>query len=310
MDLSSAPRFVARGYAALESGVLALRGGGSLGTLKVAAIGAVFLGGALFVLACLDPTSMVRRSTDDYARGLDDRLRVLRKKPHGARIAALQAVAMLGVVAVAVQLAKPQVALLAVLVAAGPSVYLKVAVVRRRAAIEESVHGFALNLANAMRTTGNIGDSIRTASKITGGPLGEEIEQMLAQMRLGGSLEDALEDLAKRGNALALDVLVSALLIGRKTGGDLPQLMEATASSLREIHRLEAMAAKMMADPKHSFLMMASSIPLGFFGLKLLMPMVVDPFLATPKGQSVLVTCVIAFAFAALAGWKIVKVDV
>jgi len=278
--------------------------------VKAAALGAVFLLLFFVVLAGLDPTSAVRKSANEHAARLDERLHVLRKERSGARIAALQAVAVLGVIALGVQLGKPALGLLAFLIAVGPSIYLEAAVKARRRALETQVHGFALNLANAMRTTANIGDSIRIASQLTGGPLGQEIEVMLAQMSVGGSLEEALEDLAKRVNAQALDVLVTALVIGRKTGGDLPRLMEGTAASLREIHRLEAFAAKVMSDPRRSFAMMAAAPPLGFLGVKRLLAMVVDPFLATPQGQQAIASCCVAYVVCLLAGWSFVKVDI
>ena len=308
MLLSSLPQLLERARSAVASAT----NGGSETThvLKVAAIGGCVLTAFVTVLALLDPSSAVRRSASDYVRKLDERLHVLRKEPRGARVLAMQMVLIALVIVVAAQLGKPVLLILAAVVAAAPPLYLDGAVAKRRATIEGQVHGFALNLSSTMRTTANIGDSIRVASKIAGGPLGEEVEVLLAQMGFGSSLDDALEDLARRGNVLALDVLVTALLMARKTGGDVPMLMETTAASLREIHRLEALAAKLMTEPKRAFAMMALAPPLGFFGMKQLLPMIFDRFVDTENGHRVLLICIIGYVVCLLMGWKFVKVAI
>ncbi len=310
MLLSSLPQLLERARSAIASASATHGGTEMTRVLKGAAICGCVLAAFITVLALFDPSSAVRRFACDYTRKLDARLHVLRKEPGGARVLAMQIVLVAVVLVVAAQLGKPSLLVFAAAVAAAPSLYLDGAVAKRRATIEGQVHGFALNLASTMRTTANIGDSIRVASKIAGGPLGEEVEVLLAQMGFGSSLDDALEDLARRGNVLALDVLVTALLMARKTGGDVPLLMETTAASLREIHRLEALAAKLMTEPKRAFAMMALAPPLGFFGMKHLLPMVFDRFLDTENGHRVLLICIIGYVVCLLMGWKFVKVAI
>ena len=282
----------------------------NLGTLKSAAIVLAFATGLLVVRAAVDPRSVLRDRLFRYAARLDDELATLRRARKGNAIAALQVVAIATATALAIALHLWQFLLVGMACALGPPLWLDALVAQRNRVLQDQVNGFALSLSSAMRTTANITDALRIASRVTGGPLGEEIEIMLAQMSLGASLDDTLEDLALRAPVPAIEVLTMALLIGRKTGGDLPRLMETTATSLREIQKLEAVSVKALSDSKRGFIMLAATVPAGFFGFKLLMPMVVNPFLASPGGQQAIVYSIAAYALCLMLGWKMVQVDV
>ena len=71
-------------------------------------------------------------------------------------------------------------------------------------------------------------------------PLKEEVELATKEMRVGSSLDQALLNMAGRVGSRQLDSALSAVLIGRQIGGDLPHILETTASTLREMARLEA----------------------------------------------------------------------
>ena len=70
-------------------------------------------------------------------------------------------------------------------------------------------------------------------------PLREHVHSVNQAVRLGTSLDDALGDLAARTALPAFSVAISALLIARRCGGDLPRVLESAAAGLREDARLE-----------------------------------------------------------------------
>ena len=107
-------------------------------------------------------------------------------------------------------------------------------------------------LANTLKTTANLGDAVRFSLEVTSKPMHQEIDVALREVRVGSTLEEALLAAASRARSPALDVVVSALLIGQRTGGDLPRILEGTAASLRELKRLEEFTDRVTRSSKQS----------------------------------------------------------
>jgi tight adherence protein B len=70
-------------------------------------------------------------------------------------------------------------------------------------------------------------------------PLRQELELAVKQMRLGTTVEQALLHMSGRVGCKQLDTALSAILIGREVGGNLPSILETTAEVMREMARLE-----------------------------------------------------------------------
>jgi tight adherence protein B len=121
---------------------------------------------------------------------------------------------------------------------------------RRVLAIEAQIDGFLLALANALKATPSLGDAFRSVGTLLPDPLREDIATAVKEMRFGATLEQALTLMASRVNSRQLDSALSAVLIGRQVGGNLPKILEATANSLREMARLEGVVRTKTAEGK------------------------------------------------------------
>jgi len=145
---------------------------------------------------------------------------------------------------------------------------------------------------------------------VTAKPLKEELETALKQVRVGSTMEEALLAMTARAQSTSLDVVVSALLIGRQTGGDLPRILEGTASSLRELKRLEEMTEKVTTGARQSLLIAAGITAC----LALLLPRVVpgffDPLRDTVKGQIVVAQCALMYFTALYLGYRFTRMDI
>lgn len=175
--------------------------------------------------------------------------------------------------------------LVALGVAIAPPIAIRRQITARRAKIDDQSHGFALALANALKATASIGDAMRGATDVTAAPLKQELQTVLRQVGVGSTMEEALLALSTRVQSTALDVVVSALLIGRQTGGDLPRILEGTASSLRDLKRLEGLTDKVTRSAKQSLAVSATVTGGIAIMLPRMFPGFLDPLKNTLKGQ-------------------------
>jgi tight adherence protein B len=276
--------------------------------MKLLGLGLAWAGTAGIVyLSTVHPRGLLRRMASDYVAGLDADFRAMFLPQRGAALAWLQVLVVVS--CVAVHAVKPAPAFLtAAFLAAGlPRAIVTRLVQRRRARIDEQANGFSLALSNSLRTTASVGEALRFTAEVTAKPLREEIETALREIHVGSTVEEALLATAGRSCSPALDVVVSALLIGQKTGGDLPRILEGTAGSLRELKRLEEHTDKVLRGAKISLAMttgltavlagvMARFVP-GFF----------DPLLRTTHGRVILIQCAAAYLFALYLGWRFTR---
>src|SRR4029078_11584582 len=70
-------------------------------------------------------------------------------------------------------------------------------------------------------------------------PIRSEVDLALKEMKVGSTLDQALLHMASRVGSRQLHYALSSILIGRQVGGNLPKVLETTATTLREMKRLE-----------------------------------------------------------------------
>ncbi len=275
--------------------------------------GVVALSSALFIYSyatLANPKSMGRLLFEGYVESLNADFRVLYEKERGRAVAIGQALFVAAGMAAAVVRFDVKLVVAAVVAAIFPAKIIRVLVTKRRAKLDEQLHGFALNLANALRTTANIGDALRMTISVTSAPLSQDLTVMMKHVGLGTALDDALLQVAERLRIAGLDVLVSALLIGRRTGGDVPWLLEKTAGSLREMKRIDAYASKLLLQPKIAFYCAAACVGgAGVYCTKA-MPLIFGPLLHTAEGRAFIGTFAALFVACLIVGYSITKVKV
>ena len=224
-----------------------------LPALKALAV-LVFAGGlgALAWSVMADPDNALHRAWSRYCGSLEMKLyRAFVFRP-GQPIAILQLLGLFAALAVALLTPFPRIycALVAVLVAVGPPMVLSYQLRQRVAKIDTQVEGFLVSVANALKSRPAVGDAIASVLALTPLPLRQELELSVKQMRLGSSVEQALVVMGSRVGSKQLDLALSALLIGRQVGGNLPTIIETTAAAMREMARLEGVVRTKTAEGK------------------------------------------------------------
>jgi tight adherence protein B len=284
---------------------------GELPALKIVALALLWLGIAAAVyFASTDPRGAARRMATAYAAGIDAQLHGLFAAPRGAHIAWSQACATMALLATYAFIPTSALVYVALAVIVIPKVYLGRLVRKRRRSIDDQTNGFTLALANALKTTASIGDALRITVDVTQKPLRQELETALKQVRVGSTLEDALLGMSARAAAPSLDIVISTLLIGRQTGGDLPRILEGVAASLRELKRLEEMTEKTSNSAKQSVGLAAAIVVALALMLPQVMPGFFDPLRDTVKGQLIALQCVVVFFLALFLAYRFTRFNI
>jgi tight adherence protein B len=120
------------------------------------------------------------------------------------------------------------------IVAMVPYVVLSRAARKRGEAVQRQLADVLMVLASALRAGHSFLQALDTVSKEVGDPAASEFGRALAEMRLGRSVDDALTALAQRIGSQDLDWAVTAISIQRRVGGNLAEVLETLAGTIRE----------------------------------------------------------------------------
>jgi tight adherence protein B len=153
--------------------------------------------------------------------------------------------------------------------ASGP-VAIHVWIGRRRtasaAAIERQLREAVLALAAGVRAGRSIRGALEEAARDAEPPLSEELDAVLRGLEIGEPIEAALGRLAARLDLSDVRLLVTALSVHRRSGGDLPGLLDELADVIGQ--RLDARreARALTAQGRASGVVLAA-LPVAFVAL-------------------------------------------
>lgn len=243
--------------------------------------------GAASAIGASDPDGLPRRLVARYAAHLDRGLRAVRSTTSGIVVARIQAIVSALLLLGAYFLRDVTVACVAPLVVIFPLVSLDNAWRKRVARCEEQLSGWLVMFANSLRATPSMGEGLASSAELAGGPLGEELDIVVKEARLGTSMDEALLAFARRLDSPLVSGAVAALVIARQTGGDLGPVLEETAGSLREMQRLEGVLRAKTAEARaQAYIMLA--IPFLVVGaIYWVDPAWLEPLGNTPMGYAI-----------------------
>lgn len=280
--------------------------------LKWGGVALIFLGLLIGAFASTaDRQGVVMRYWARYCTSLESKLRLMFIWTPGSQIALGQVVAGVVVLALHVGIGlDPYWWILLLLIAFGPSRYIENMRKKRVLALEDQVDGFLTALANALKATPSVANSFMGIQPLLPVPIREEVELCVKEMRVGSTLDQALLNMGGRVNSRQLDTALSAVLIGRQLGGDLPRILETTANTMREMIRLEGVVKTKTAEGK------AQLYVLGFFPfafaliLNFMEPGFYDPLKEPIAGWAIAGVAGLCWVVSLILARKVLAVDI
>ena len=181
---------------------------------------------------------------------------------------------------------------------------------RRRAAFNLQLPEALATMSNALRAGFSISQAFDSVVEQGEAPMSEEFAILQRQLRIGMSFEDALESLSQRVGSDDLTLVTTAILVSRKTGGNVTEVFDKIAETIRGRMRIERKVRSLTAQGRLQGIVV-SSMPL-FLGvaMTLIKPDLMLPFLTSLAGVGSVAAVVVLVA----AGWlmirRIIRIDV
>ena len=181
---------------------------------------------------------------------------------------------------------------------------------RRRNKFNMQLPEALATMSNALRAGFSISQAFDSVVEQGENPMSEEFAILQQQLRIGMSFEDALDSMSERVGSDDLTLVTTAILISRKTGGNVTEIFDKISDTIRGRMKIERKVKTLTAQGRMQG-MVVSAMPV-FLGVIMVIvkPELMIPFLCSGIGM----ISVLAMTVLIAVGWwmirKIVKIDV
>ena len=198
----------------------------------------------------------------------------------------------------------------AALGAVGPWVYLGFRAARRRKAFDAAIPDTLQLMSGSLAAGLSLAQAADTVTREGAEPVAGEFRRALVETRLGVPLEDALEGVAERFDSDDLHWTVMAIRIQREVGGNLAELLDTVAATMREREYVRRQVSALSAEGRVSAWVLGA-LP-GLFLVYLLVANrdYVMPLFTDPRGLVLLVGGTLWLAVGVFWMSRLVKVEV
>jgi tight adherence protein B len=192
---------------------------------------------------------------------------------------------------------------------AGPGLSLRFLVTRRRKRFVAQLPDALNNLAGSLRAGRSIGQAMDSLSRQTADPMGRELRKIVAELRLGRALPDALADASARVGSDDFGWAVLAMQIQAEVGGNLAELLSQVAATMRARVRLRGEVKALTAEGRASAMMLVIMVPALGAVMYAVNSAYMMPLFTTTVGNIMLGVSTVMIVGGYLWMTKLVKID-
>lgn len=181
---------------------------------------------------------------------------------------------------------------------------------RRRAKFNDQLPEALATMSNALRAGFSISQAFDSVVEQDMKPMSEEFQILQQQLRIGMSFEDALESMSQRVGSEDLTLVTTAILVSRKTGGNVTEIFDKISETIRGRMRIERKVRSMTAQGRmQGIIVSLMPVVLGV-AMTVMKPKMMLPFLMSLKGAAALVIMAVLIVMGWIMIRKITKIDV
>ena len=167
-----------------------------------------------------------------------------------------------------------------------------------------------VNMSNALKAGFSVQQAIELVVREGQNPLAQEFGMFLHQTRVGMRLEEAFDGMQKRVGSDDLALMVAALETARQTGGNLTEVFEKIAHTIRERLRIEMRIRTLTAQGRLQGVIVGAMPLLLAMALFVLDPAMMMTFLRSGFGITLLVVVALLEGVGALVIHRIIRIDI
>ena len=181
---------------------------------------------------------------------------------------------------------------------------------RRRDKFNAQLPEALATMSNALRAGFSISQAFDSVVEQGESPISEEFAILQQQLRIGMGFEEALDSMASRVGSDDFTLVTTAILISRRTGGNVTEIFDKISDTIRGRMKVERKVKTLTAQGRLQGLIV-SAMPF-FLGavMTMIKPGLMIPFLTSTAGVASVTGMVVLIAFGWLMIRKIVKIDV
>lgn len=200
--------------------------------------------------------------------------------------------------------------LLGAVAAATPPLLLSMSMKRRARKLQSQLPDILSVLASSLRSGHSFMQALDMVGKEIGRPGSEEFSRMVAEIRLGRPAEEAMHATAQRIGSEDFDWAVLAVNIQREVGGNLAEILDTVAETIRERETIRRQVQVLSAEGRMSIIILAGlPFVIGLY-IAVVNPSYISVLFTTRIGLFMLITG--SSLLVAGIAWmrKVVKIDV
>jgi tight adherence protein B len=192
----------------------------------------------------------------------------------------------------------------------GPTMYVKITVSRRRAAFSEQLSDVLLLMSGALKAGHSIQQAMTAVARDAKPPAADEFRRAMAEVRLGATLDDALDAMAKRVGLVDFDWTILAIQIQREVGGNLSEILEIISETIRERDKLRRDIKALTAEGRMSAWVLGI-LPIAMGGFLFMnSPDYLEPLYTTSAGLKAIGVSVTMMVLGVFWMRKIIRIEV
>jgi tight adherence protein B len=187
---------------------------------------------------------------------------------------------------------------------------LKVLKIRRMERFQRQLIDALSTMSNALKAGFSIQQAFESVVQEGESPISQEFGMFQQQLRVGMRFEEALSDLDRRMGSEDLTLMIQAIEIARQTGGNLTEVFDRIAETIRERQRIEGKIKSLTAQGKiQGRVVGAMPLVLGFT-LYMLDKQMMMAFFKSYIGMMIVLLILLMLLCGGLFIRKIVNIDV
>ena len=129
--------------------------------------------------------------------------------------------------------------MLMIIGAVAPILYMKNKQKKRRDMFESQLSDALMIASNCLKSGLTFNQAMDTISNECDDPIKSEFKRTVNEITFGGSQDDALEAMAERVKSEDFNLVVSAVSVQRQTGGNLSEILDTIAGTIRERYKIK-----------------------------------------------------------------------
>ena len=158
-------------------------------------------------------------------------------------------------------------------------------------------------MSNALRAGFSIAQAFESVAEADLHPISDEFALLLQQMRVGMSFDDALASMEKRIASDDLALVITAIDIARKTGGNLTEIFDSISNTIRGRMRIERKVRTLTAQGRLQGLVVSLMPVILCVIMTMMKPNLMIPFLTSLTG----IVCLLIASIMVFVGWLVIR---